>query len=84
MATLKMATPTLAIIRGMTERADINRDWRIATLPSRYTTQHWTVSSPALKRCGTHKTMSTDAAVSKRSSRTSAAATLEARRASRE
>ncbi|WP_101845311.1 metallophosphoesterase [Zhihengliuella sp. ISTPL4] len=29
MATLKMATPSLAIIRGMTERADIDRDWRI-------------------------------------------------------
>lgn len=29
MATLKMATPSLAIIRGMTERANIDRDWRI-------------------------------------------------------
>lgn len=29
MATLKMATPSLAVIRGMTERADIDRDWRI-------------------------------------------------------
>lgn len=29
MATLKMATPSLAIIRGMSERADIDRDWRI-------------------------------------------------------
>ena len=29
MATLKMATPSLAIIRGMTERADVDRDWRI-------------------------------------------------------
>lgn len=29
MATLKMATPSLAIIRGMTERTDIDRDWRI-------------------------------------------------------
>ena len=28
-ATLKMATPSLAIIRGMSERADIDRDWRI-------------------------------------------------------
>lgn len=29
MATLKMATPSLAIIRGMAERAHIDRDWRI-------------------------------------------------------
>ncbi|MCK8468265.1 metallophosphoesterase [Microbacterium sp. KSW4-16] len=29
MATLKMATPSLAIIRGMTERAETDRDWRI-------------------------------------------------------
>lgn len=29
MATLKMATPSLAIIRGTSERADIDRDWRI-------------------------------------------------------
>lgn len=29
MSTLKMATPSLANIRGMTERADIDRDWRI-------------------------------------------------------
>lgn len=29
MTTLKMATPSLAIIRGMSERADIDRDWRI-------------------------------------------------------
>lgn len=29
MATLKMATPSLAIIRGMSERANIDRDWRI-------------------------------------------------------
>ncbi|WP_431694248.1 metallophosphoesterase [Microbacterium maritypicum] len=29
MATLKMATPSLAIIRGITERADIDHDWRI-------------------------------------------------------
>ncbi|QDE34844.1 metallophosphatase family protein [Microbacterium foliorum] len=29
MTTLKMTTPSLAIIRGMTERADIDRDWRI-------------------------------------------------------
>lgn len=29
MATLKMATPSLAVIRGMSERAEIDRDWRI-------------------------------------------------------
>lgn len=29
MATLKMATPSLAVIRGMSERADIDRSWRI-------------------------------------------------------
>lgn len=29
MTTLKMATPSLAIIRGMSERADIDRDWQI-------------------------------------------------------
>lgn len=29
MATLKMATPSLAIIRGMSEGADIERDWRM-------------------------------------------------------
>lgn len=29
MGNLRMATPSLAIIRGMTERADIDRDWRI-------------------------------------------------------
>ena len=29
MATLRMTTPSLAVIRGMSERADIDRDWRI-------------------------------------------------------
>ncbi|WP_314651212.1 metallophosphoesterase [uncultured Microbacterium sp.] len=29
MTTLKMATPSLAIIRGMSERANVDRDWRI-------------------------------------------------------
>jgi len=29
MASLKMTIPSLAIIRGMTERADVDRDWRI-------------------------------------------------------
>lgn len=29
MSNLRMTTPSLAVIRGMTERADIDRDWRI-------------------------------------------------------
>lgn len=29
MATLRMSTPSLAVIRGMSERAGIDRDWRI-------------------------------------------------------
>lgn len=32
MATLKMSTPSLAVIRGVSERADIDRDWRKRTV----------------------------------------------------